>query len=607
MQIRAIESEEVIELWTGRFVADGLSIDGAVSDVATGRQIYQAVDLGYLLDRTTVRDVKAIQGGREVQIDRVPKMNKSIDRGYSGVGNRSITRDEDGIYRYSRDGAQWSHQQFLAMLLWDNRPGGIQFELTGQDSMLDSISSSGRVEGLTLRSLLDSLISRQRGFVWKVAPVGFARAPVIGIEVATVFDEEVTVGDVTLSPNPNIIELELGNVHTTEQLQLELLDVNSFDEVRVRGSLVLSCFTIDKNTFEKGWTDTEESNYKDGAKNVEGYDEMDEEEQIEANDGYRAQDRFRQVYRQWRMPVNWDWDVENFNVNPATDTEGGLVVDVVDGEDVIEYEKGDYFNDGKVFEKNLPLKTGWDYTGSSPVDRLPPDTVSEYSIPMVWVGHGGKYRKVTRLSEVVVDDDNNRAASCSVTLLDKMMGFELSASPGHEFADGHFDGAEPAGTPSVFDWEDIIATVAVRTDQRVEVVVEADEPIAGGTDRTLVIDLPYAQLWYIAPETVVGINADGAKEVYGGDDNILRNDKELLESVAAAAIGWYGKRRQTLRVTVQFLTVGAKVGDLVRSVSAGPAVYDEVNTVVTQVVHDYINGTTTVVTNYKELDFAAIR
>jgi len=603
VQIRATVDAVATELWTGRFLGDLLSIDGAVTiggqPVAGGQQIYEAVELSYLLDREVIRQAKAEQGGLEVSIDRVPMMNSSDDRGISEIGNRANSANADGIYRYSADGAVWSHRQFLAMMLWDNRPDGIRFQLTGQEALLDDVASCGRVEGLTLLMLLDGLIDRRRGFTWKIAKVGFGRDPAVGIEVATVFDEEITVGDVTLSPSANIIDIELGNVHANRIVQMNLIDANRFDTVRVRGDLVTSCFTIDWHTFDPGWTSAEEGYYKDGAKNESGYGDLDEDEQIKENERYRAQPRYDQVYRQWRMPLDWDWRIENYNVNPACDTDGGLAEDGTGG-----YEAADYFNDGRHFLRKLPLKRGWDYTGATPVDRRPPDTISEYCAPMVWVEYEGKFHKVSKLSEIVVDDDGNKSASCGVTMLDNMMGFSLSASPGHEFASGHFEGAEPAGSQPIFNWEDLIATVAVQTDQRVEVVVEAETPIAGG-GRTLIIDLPYAQLWWINKGTVVGVNAAGAKEIYGGASQILRNDKYLLEAVAAAAIGWYGKRRQTLTVTVAYLTDDAKVGDLIRSV-AMPAVYDEINTVVTQVVHDYVSGETTIATNFSQLDFAAI-
>ncbi len=600
VQIRAVIDTVDTELWTGIFALDSLVVDGALniggSAVGTGGQIYQALDMSYLLDRAVLRETLANQNGREVRIDHVPWMNKSGDRGLSVIGNRATSANDDGIFRFSADGAVWSHRQFLAMVLSDNRPDDIQFTLTGQDSLLDFVATAGRVEGLTLLSLLDGMIDRRRGFGWKIAKVGGGRGPVVGIEVFTVFDQEITVGDVTLSPNDNIIELELGNVHENEMIRLDLVETNRVDQVRVRGDRITSCFTINKDVFEKGWTDTQEGYYKDGAKNEDGYEELDDDEKEIENDRYRAQERFRQVYRQWRMPADWNWDVGGEIGNPAADEDGGLV----------ENQEADYFNYGRKFLRKLPLIRGFDYTGETPVDLLPDGTEDEYSSPMVWVKHNDKYHPVSRLSEIVIDDDSNKAASCGVKMLDRMMGFELSASPGHEFALNHFSGAEPSGAPVVFDWNEIIATVAVKTDQRVEVVVSGEPPIGGAGNRVKVIDLPYAQLWYIVPQTVVGIDAKGEVEEYGGTDNILRNDKDLMEAVAAAVLGWYGQRRQTLDLTVRYLTDDAKVGDLIRSVGTLPDVYDEVNTVVSAVVWDFIGGTTSVVTNWAQLDFAAI-
>ena len=123
--------------------------------------------------------------------------------------------------------------------------------------------------------------------------------------------------------------------------------------------------------------------------------------------------------------------------------------------------------------------------------------------------------------------------------------------------------------------------------------------------REEVIEVPGAQCWIIAQGTAVGIDENGDLLTYGGSSRELRNDKTRLQAIAAAALGWWSKRRQTLTVEYSYLMAGARCGDYIAGVWDG-TVYQDINTVVSSVSFDFRGQRTTIETGYGKLDFAAI-
>ncbi len=158
-----------------------------------------------------------------------------------------------------------------------------------------------------------------------------------------------------------------------------------------------------------------------------------------------------------------------------------------------------------------------------------------------------------------------------------------------------------AKTPNLGD-DSFIVTAAMEMDTRLKVTSN----IRPGIRRVLTIHVPGAKFWYIAPNTVVGV--DGAGELLrfpgaqAGDPTlaqykrgVLRNDAFKLFSVMAIARAWLGQDRYNVVATVKNDGItglgprgGMQPGQLLSQIDRGlPGTQaTPVGTLVTNVIYD---------------------
>jgi hypothetical protein len=211
-------------------------------------------------------------------------------------------------------------------------------------------------------------------------------------------------------------------------------------------------------------------------------------------------------------------------------------------------------------------------------------------------------------------------------MLDRAMGFEVRPPYNHMLAKGRWTtgtAAKPSNFEPKFDYEKAIATVAVRTDQRLQVTADmpyktwdGEEPGVASAKRTrlgsrvLQITVQDAELWYCVPNTVTDVR-EGKLVKRNGDATavdpaaglLLRDDGARLRQIAALAKAWYGKVRAAVSVPFQSVEFGYRVGSYVAAVQDTWR-YEPINSVVTEKVFTFGEDelTTLVRTNYTELD-----
>ena len=136
-------------------------------------------------------------------------------------------------------------------------------------------------------------------------------------------------------------------------------------------------------------------------------------------------------------------------------------------------------------------------------------------------------------------------------------GVLLSAKPNHILAKNHFEDANLTAVQPKYDHEETIATIAVETDKRL--MIQADVSDSWGpSDGVLDIEVPDAEMWYLAANTVVGTRIDKLALVPGlletsGEAKFLRNDAPRLQFVLAGAIARYQLQRYKCEVVIQGL------------------------------------------------------
>ena len=597
VQIRTLTDQgDEHELFTGYIVSDSIEPYGSDAEVDQGTQTINAVELSFLLHREIPwRVIAAASAGttRFNWVERVPGMNARAAGGIGIAGNRSTDPDGDGIYHFSPDGAVWTHKQYIDMLLNDYPVNGITFALTGQSSLLSELITSQRAAGMPIGAMLDRLIDRRRGLTWRTGPAGFEANPTIGIEVSSCYDQAVTVGNTTIVPNASPVELDLTDVDDIQSVHLQLQGQNSYDRIRVLGEQQLVCFSLragEGGELEPGWTPEQETAYKNAASSEVGYDAMDDAEKQLANDRRRGDDVFRSVYTTLRLPDDWDW--------------------TSDGSSLLPYGVYHYYNAERTFQRKVPLSAGYDYSGyasSSPVNNNPANVVPEFLPLLVFIKHENNYYPIDRVGDIFDD-----VGSIGVRVSDAEPAIILGAKPNHVLAANHWISAEPSKTQPKFDYEDIICTVAMRTDKRLTVVASPPDQLVneGSEDlRELVIEVPGAEWWWLKRRTVVGSsNTSGFlsrslllpnyKEGY-----VLRDDTDYLSAVAAAALAWYGTPRQSMALTVNDIWIDAPVCSLVRGITTAET-RETINTIITRVSYNFERNTTQVRTGFVDLDFS---
>jgi len=187
------------------------------------------------------------------------------------------------------------------------------------------------------------------------------------------------------------------------------------------------------------------------------------------------------------------------------------------------------------------------------------------------------------------------------------MGVSMRFRPQYLTAKNHWDDAEPADLTYLIedigiDYEDILVTAFLETDQMVRIVHAFNYY---ENQRTLLITIPDAELWYIAPGTIIGVDENGECIEYGGEP-LLRDDRERLRTALDAARAWYGKERNKVTITIREIDPGIPIGTLIENVDV--ANVGAIGSVVTSLRWDFQTqpAATTIMTDFNELDVAGI-
>ena len=586
------ENEAV--LWTGIIAAPAYGVEGARNNQPSGVVDYTAYGLEYLLDRATPRSVyveQYIAGDTAVEIDWMPPFNMRHRFNRTVQGNRSSSRhslDNGDAYLWSIDGELWSVYdiiEYLANVQIPAEIAGVTFAFDippDVRTLLDATYEEWNFEGMTLRHMLNMLISRKRGLGWYAQEDG----GVVYIRIFSVAVEDMAMGDNILPANDYQVALNLEESIDWARPRINIHSETQYQRIIVQGARVMSCFTVsfEDGTLEKGWTAAEETAYGS------------------AGDDERATERYQRVYQHFRIPYQgFDWQAGdgvgggNSGVVPDIDDEGNWT-------DPSGAPEG-YLNAFKGLLPVTPFLIGYDYESDieSPTDRNPSYSDPTYVRPMVFIKNtvDNTYYYVDRPGPGMP-----MVSYGSVTMLDREMAFTVNVNPNHQLGLNHFSG-DSVLTPSAgaqVDYEDIIATVFAETDKRLRVTVYQD--FAGNDqDKTLIINVPDAELWYVAADTVFDIASDGSLKYVSGS-GAIRDDSERLRVIAAMAQAWYRNRRATLTAGLAGIQDILPLGAMITT--AGLTFREEIGTVITQKTWDFTGGMSNIQTGYVELDFAGL-
>lgn len=600
-----------------------LTASSSPAGVPTGQQKFHCRGLEFVLQRTIVDSsfVKKV-GGDEVQVGRaigfnlgpgrstdhvrIPNMELEGDRGYPVFAENLETTEE------------WDVRHIVDYLLAYHPPANI----AGEDNLswsaeteetaaiLKALKPTAHVHGKTVKQIFDELIDRRRLCGYFIDYSGDDDSPVL---TAFTFNKD----SISLPSGEDIpgnfnqsfwlfdTEIEIKSLQIVED------DATRFDVVIARGHPLGSCFTIGfdrEETLEKDWDDTLQDLYNEGASLADSYAALNDSEKMDANAEYRSTDKFKKVYKYFRLKPDWDGIIDGDEILP-------------DPTDDTSESHSEWWNPGVKFLDKLPLLTDHDYivvdeadTTDQTIDNSFPEYLRPFAVIAVEKEDESKrYYYLDRMPRGAINDTTTEGFaatggygfSASIQMQDHVPGIiiDISGKPQHAIAIEEFISTADVDAddyPAEADWKDILVTVFAEFDQHVEMRFP-EEALTTDTDvvRELVIDVPNARLDYLAPQTVIGIDADG--QLIETDGGYVRDDREKLADIARCAYAWYGQTRRALTVVQRNLVTERSIGELL-TIVGNITDQIEVNSVVTHLAFDLIAGTVTIQTQYAELD-----
>jgi len=602
IQIRIRRGEDEIILWTGIIPTETFALLGQSGLVKTADQTIQAQGLEILLkNRLDGAWIKRGEGD-VVWIDHVPAFNQRHEYGGNIIGNKSNSietvptlpgePEEEDTYIFSTDNEVWYNFEIAEYLLAHyNYQNGPEFFLVGEEAIISALYDIIGVydfSSVTVYDALNILISRGRGFGWSIEVMPDGDVYIVPFSL---LDEDIILGDIIMPANPNKMSVDLWTEQEHIDVQITGSITNLYDRIVVQGARMKSCcslcFGLSPPGLEKGWSNNEETAFKNAAKESAGYGSLNNDDKAARNDKFRAEDRFERVFTTFRIPHNWDWTVGGEIVNPGLDTMGELLLNT----------PSTYWNADKRFLNSLPFKVGVDYSGAEPVDNNPADSEPVFKRPFILVKDvDGNYQYAEKLKPYGAPNGP----------LPREMGISMRFNPQYLSAKNHWTSAEPGEFEDDIadigvDYEDIEITVFLETDQVVQVVHVFNR---FENQRTLIITIPDAELWYITPGTIIGVDENGASIVYGGTSNLLRDDRERLRIALNSAKVWYGRERNKIAITIKTIDPGIPIGTLVENVDIADV--GAIGSVVTELHWDFQNRSTAIMTDFGELDIAGI-
>ena len=461
--------------WIGRIANDTRQIFGGTS----GMQAITAYGPQNILRRISVsRSYWMVSEGavsRRVEIGWLPPVNEThgrTDRDKSSgshadkrfetsrSGNRSEKHDGN---HYLHGGEElWTYRQYceylLAMFVDDSAQNGPTWRLDGQIEALDLFTEPiewGVV--VTVDQMLRRLISPALGLDYKIVETGDGFA----VRVFSLVSQSCGWGEHTIPANPDTVTVEAGQTVTNVQTQIERSSDHRYGTIRALGGRTVACGSLTPKaaTLTRGWRYELEAQYNAGTGVSTDAPYL--------HDLARHQEKFRDVYRRWIF------------------REQSALFDKI-----VEFD-----GNGQPTEKHrnqrrarstlpwLPLDADADYSQEPPEDLAATSTTwlgASLRRPQVWLCDDASAETLVFTPAA--------AAGIGVSVLPTALGIFLHTTPNHLVGGYSFYGSTE--TPAKYNQDDIVATLAWHTDQRM--FCEQKTADAGTSDGVLEIDCSIA-------------------------------------------------------------------------------------------------------------------
>lgn len=628
-------------IWVGRVdderrTPHGYRIDPETAEeVPCGEQIFTAYAPEVLLTAQPL--LTSLVDGLD---DPVPAIafnagGSGRSRGQRPRGNRALVGADDQAthYRFAAnavDAAEWTGGDIVRYLLQTQLPGDYEGTVrvpitlleSDQVDALDTFTPTVEAAGRTLKDVLDEVISRKRllGYCLDVLEGGAGESDTLQLRIFTFNDTDVALpDDVTLNANPDQRSLNFEQDFAVRGAILERRGQQVADQILCVGEkrTGTGTFRQDQGTWAAKWSTGEAETFSAGGSGDEDYpagsEFADWQKRGLLNHAARSAESLRHVFTAYKPPDDWDGrcGAEGYEepLSHKLDADGDAIISGSS------YEIAPFWRPALRFLNETPLVIGVDYSTSAAATIAWPATdQQDFRAPLALMPVADPtdsevkiYCPLDRNSErgSLPGSDQDRASGSLRPLRDE---FAVEIRPGGNVR-WAFAGAD--FTPlancldeeaAKFDWRDLILTLTVEFDERLMVRWPTTAADAGDVRRVLRIEVPDARLDYLAPGTVIDVDAAGRLLTTSGGGP-LRDDRPRLRTIARLAYAWYGVERNAFTIAWKLLSHQFRIGDLITEVG-GAASLQAVRTPITSVEWNFDDGSTTITTDFADLQFS---
>jgi hypothetical protein len=586
--------------WYGVLVECETMFGGTSETERYGRQHWRAMGMEYLLARTLVTKTALRDATTAAEFVIPMALGFNLGAAHEGshelAGNRLAGLQFEERYDVDLSGAKWTLFEMAKYLIEQFQPEDllgnvtVPFKLAGGGSANNNMRSYAPItlqaEGRSVKECLDLICDRRRMLAWRCRP----NDTDVDVIFHNLLDEPIDLpNNVSLIQNESQGSWNFDSDPSIRECRMIESEVSKADQVIVRGERATSTLTVtySGSGLDKGWTAEEQTAYNAGASGEAGYAALDLLGKQEANQRARETGNLRKVFRRF--------------INPSPNIPGGPVF-------VLAMAAVRYLD-------RLPLKAGIDYTGA--IDdakrKEHEESRADYRPPLALISSGGKYQFLDRPKSGSVatrPESGGRDWGAHVRMLDDVAGFEVTVhgEPAHVLAaPGEFapvDAADTADVQPDMSWQNLVATVCAELHEYCEGVWPDSAFDAVNVAKRLYIHIAGARRDLLVSGTILDIDKSGNAITASNNDSV-RDDAPRLQTLARIAYEWYRRPRRALHVVqhrIPSTLTGDALGRHITHLGPAGATQVDVGTMVTEIVYDIVKGTTSVKTDFAELD-----
>ena len=593
-----------------------------------GLQTFHAVGFEYLLDRAYVTSARAKEEDQTAEdLLFCPEFNY---RGRANATETAAHANTEGVESKvffiparstttpTETATHWSTLDICKFICAWCTPKSyfptlvLPFEFDDVDDVMPTWDEPQlNLEGQRVLVVLQNLVQRQRGLGFRlVVEPRESETDIIKVIPFSLRDTTASAGTLgTWAANVNKVDLDLRNV---AGVVINDDGHSRFDRVRVVGGKVIYCFTGPQYTdqFAEGWISAQETIYADGVSGHDDYGDWDESKQKILDSLALSSAETKDVWTKFNLNERIPPQKKHFPpLNDLATTSTDIAPDMR------------YWFQRPILPM-VPLNVGVDYTdgGSefvwddsieSPMAFATTDIDgTDVAFDMRFGGLGvadTDNADATKMafSVNVVATPNPREYSLHVMgTLPHLVGFGGPAAISRDF-----------GTAPGIEVEKI--TLAIEGDRRTEVTASTTAEVEAVREQVIDLGDNY-RVVVMVKDTIFGINpltaTTGPASEYKKitTTKIIRDDRPEMESIASAAIAWYGTDRRSLRWTTKVPLSNLYVGQMVDQIQVNATTTANAKTVITSISMQTTvaegQGSTVVTewsyeTQFAELDF----